>query len=80
MGGGWWLVMALLLVAVVALLLWAAVDRTPDARSDTTAGRTPLPETATEILDRRLATGEITIEDYEQRRHTLESERKRLAA
>jgi uncharacterized membrane protein len=73
MGGGWWLLMALLLVAVFALLLWAVVNRARDTRSDADAGRTPRPGTATEILDKRLAAGEITIEDYEQRRRMLES-------
>jgi uncharacterized membrane protein len=75
MGSGWWLVMLLLMVILVALVIWAVVNRAPDAHSDANAGHLSRPASALEILDRRLAAGEITIEDYEQRRRALARDR-----
>lgn len=67
-GGGWWVVMglgmvlfwALVIVAIVWLVRGGLGPRDHVQRED------PL-----EILDRRLAAGEISVDEYEQRRATL---------
>ena len=69
-GGGWWIVMVLAMVLFWALvvigIVWA-VRAWPTSRP-TGAGRG---ETPLEILDRRLADGSISVEEYEQRRTAL---------
>ena len=65
MGGLAWLLMAawwmFVIVAVVWLVRTAADSR--DSRSER--------ETAKRILDERFATGELSVEEYEQRRRVL---------
>ncbi|HET9102544.1 MAG TPA: SHOCT domain-containing protein [Solirubrobacteraceae bacterium] len=86
MASGGWIVMALVLITVLVLLVWLAVRTTGrDAGSgdrgvggadrrlggaDRGVGGAE-EEPALRILDRRLATGEITVEDYEQRKRIL---------
>lgn len=69
MGTGGWVVMALVMIlfwgAIIALIVWAV-------RSGTQTRSGGDPRT---ILDRRLAAGEITIEEYEQRRSILDGTR-----
>jgi putative membrane protein len=68
-GGGswWWIVMMLGMVAVwgaiIALVVWLV-----------RGGAVPRRDTPSEILRRRLAEGAISVEEYEQRRHALESQ------
>lgn len=62
MGGGGWavsIIATLIIVGlIVAAIIWLASDRRDEERaSDVSAG---------EILDRRLATGEITSERYDE--------------
>jgi len=71
--GGWamMIVWTLLLVLLAAGLLWAilAAGRTASTQprqSDASA------RSARELLDERLATGEIDIEEYQRRRQALE--------
>ncbi len=74
-GGGWWIVMALGMVAFWALLIGGGiwiVRQISSARGPDSAGEAPA---ALEILDRRLAEGAISIEEYEERRRTLLSAR-----
>jgi len=67
-GMGWWMLFGgvfwLLFIGALVYLFWSAFDRgagNPPGRSET-----PL-----EIAKRRLATGEISHEEYEQIRETL---------
>jgi putative membrane protein len=60
MGLTGWIFMGLFLVAVIALAVWAAASLLPGTRA---AGRA---ETPKEILDRRFALGELTVEQYRQ--------------
>ena len=66
-GIGWWIVMMLGMVvfwgAIVALVVWALRNGVGRHR----------PEDPLEILQRRLADGSITVEEYEQRREKLEA-------
>lgn len=68
--------MLLLAIVVVALVVWtigqSGQGPTRDARAVHTGS-------AREILDARLAAGDIEIDEYEQRRRALESEREHAA-
>ncbi len=71
MGAGGWVFMALaniiILSLVIAFIVWLARDlRTRPHRHHITSGAT-----ASEILDRRLASGEINPEQYRQLHTTL---------
>jgi putative membrane protein len=71
MGTGSWifsiLATLIILALIVGLIIWLV---SPGRRSDTapTASR----ESAGEILDRRLASGELTVEQYQQLRGALD--------
>ena len=72
LGAGWWIVMSLGMIAFWALVIWAVAaaargtfaDRRRQDSSTTEPG--PL-----EILQRRLARGEISPEEYKHVRETL---------
>jgi putative membrane protein len=68
MGGGWWVVMAIGMVLFWALvivgLVWLVRELT--GRRGPGLGQDPL-----ELLDRRLAEGTISPEDYRERREIL---------
>lgn len=70
-GTGWWVVMMLGMVlfwgAVIAIGVWLARSA-PDRRS--TSGHL----SAREVLDQRLAEGEISVEEYERSRAVLDGE------
>ncbi len=72
MDGGWeWVMVALLvltLVVVAALVVWVARS---GAGQRPAAAVEPL-ETPRQILDRRLAAGELTPTEYEERRRLLD--------
>jgi putative membrane protein len=72
MGAGDWGLMALLWVAVVALIVWLIVRLTAVA-ADGPGADDRRSETAREILDRRLARGEVDPETYEQLREQLDA-------
>ena len=64
-GAGWWIVMVVfwgVVILIGARLLHDGVQRYPSA---------PPPETPTAVLERRLAEGAITVEEYQQRRRAL---------
>lgn len=71
MGAGGWILMTLFWVIVIALVVWVAVRLFPTraTRSNETAER---PE---ELLDRRLARGEIDPETYDKLREKLQLSR-----
>jgi putative membrane protein len=69
-GSGWWILMAFLMVVfwvlVIAGVVWLV-------RSLAETARGPRRSDPLEILDHRLASGEITPEEYRERRATLDS-------
>jgi putative membrane protein len=67
MGAGGWLLMSVLWVALVALVVWAVTSLFP--RNGRNAS--DLAERPEEILDRRLASGEIDAGTYDSLRGKL---------
>jgi putative membrane protein len=76
MGAGGWVLMTVFWIVLVAVIVWAIVrlvpSRTDDVREPRHAAAEP-PEVPREILDRRLARGEIDVETYEELRSKLSS-------
>lgn len=82
-GYGWWILMTIMMIVFWGGLIWFAttVVRRPNDTSHTTgsgmaappATNVFTPETAREILDKRLARGEIELDDYRQRLEALRS-------
>lgn len=65
MSAGGWIAMTALWSAVLAVAIWAVTRFFPrDARHD-------VPPGAADLLDRRLAAGEIDVETYRQARNEL---------
>jgi putative membrane protein len=71
MGAGGWVLMAFFWIAVVALIVWLIARLTTAGAPGPDSGR-ERPETPREILDRRLASGEVDPETYEQLREQLD--------
>ena len=67
MGVGGWLVMSVFWVGLIALIVWAVMGLFP--RGDAT--RDGLADRPEEILDRRLASGEIDADTYDALRGKL---------
>jgi putative membrane protein len=67
MGAGDWLVMSVLWVALIALIVWAIAHLFPQRGRDSA----DLAERPEEILDRRLASGEIDAGTYDTLRGKL---------
>ncbi|MGN6586102.1 MAG: SHOCT domain-containing protein [Solirubrobacterales bacterium] len=67
-GTGWWIVMMLMMVIFWALVIFGAVwlARSLAGGHHTIRHRDPL-----EVLDHRLASGEISSEEYRERRELL---------
>ena len=72
MGAGGWVLMIVFGTALLALIAWAIARFTPHRSADVPAPLRPADEPV-EILDRRLARGEIDVETYEQLRSKLSS-------
>jgi len=73
MDDGWWVVMMvgmLLFWGLIALAVVWGVRSFAGQRREDGGGATPM-----DVLDRRLADGSISIEEYEQRRRVLLGER-----
>ena len=77
-GAGWMMLMPLLWIALLGVIIWAVVrltqgswtgGRREDSRHD------PGRETPQEILDRRLASGEIDTAAYDEARQRLSEQR-----
>jgi uncharacterized membrane protein len=60
MGAGWWVLMSLGWVFVGGLVIWAVLSLVRSRDGDRRQA------TAREILDRRLADGAISVEEYER--------------
>ena len=79
MGAGGWVLMMLFWVALLAVIVWAiarVVSSRPDDVREPRRSADELPppaEAPQEILDRRLASGEIDVETYEELRSKLSS-------
>lgn len=71
-GDGWWIVMALGMLAFWALVIVGAIWLVRELAAGRRSGERPTDDPrALEILDRRLAEGAISIEEYEERRRAL---------
>jgi putative membrane protein len=78
-GWGWWLLMSVGMVAFWALVIWGIVTFARGGSSNPQ----PLqkdPDRPLEILQRRLARGEISVEQYQKLRDALIGERERTPA
>ena len=75
-GTAWWgmALMMLLWGGVVGVAAWGIVRSTSAARPERR------PESARDVLDRRLAAGEIDAEEYAQARHLLDHREVRRSA
>lgn len=74
MGPGAWVFMGLFWVALIAVILWLVVQLLPTRGGTTSAGQgpaAPAPESPLDILDRRLARGEVDLETYRAQRAAL---------
>jgi putative membrane protein len=71
MGAGGWVLMALFWVALVALIIWLVARLFPRGADDGRDVR-ERSDTPRDILDRRLATGELDVETYEELREQLD--------
>ena len=67
--------MAIVIFAILVAVIWLVANSTrnrgPDRGSSTEGPEGARAESAVAILERRLAEGEISIEDYENRRRVL---------
>lgn len=72
-GEGWlWAgAMLVLMVLVLGLIAWAVIRASSGDLSRRDRVNTP---TARDILDARLARGEVSVEEYEERRRSLDRE------
>jgi putative membrane protein len=78
-GWGWWLLMSVGMVAFWGLVIWAIVAL---VRGGTSAPQRPKTDTdrPLDILQRRLARGEISPEEYEELRDALLGTREKTPA
>ena len=73
MGGGWWILMVVFWIGLIAAIVWAGArlfDRPGPTQHSDGAGERP-----GEILERRLANGEIDVETYDALREKLRAAR-----
>ena len=86
MGAGGWVLMALIAIVLLGLLaafvVWLLGDqrRRPHYEAHTVGRPAAVTGSANEILDRRLATGEIGIEEYERLKASLAAPARGLSA
>ncbi|HET9720350.1 MAG TPA: SHOCT domain-containing protein [Solirubrobacteraceae bacterium] len=73
-GWGWWLIGAIGMIAFWGLVVYAVVALVGGRVRTGEAGPPvePPSESALEILDRRLAAGELSVEEYEERRAAMQ--------
>lgn len=79
-GWGWWLLMSLGMVALWALVVFAILAVVRSSSSERDLRPAEEPERPLDLLQRRLATGEITVEEYEELRDALVGRRDKAAA
>lgn len=66
-----WMFIGLFWVTLVGLIVWAVLAVLPRTRFEQRGRCEPSRETPLEILDRRFASGELTVEQYRQVRDEL---------
>ncbi|HUY60127.1 MAG TPA: hypothetical protein VMV16_10510 [Solirubrobacteraceae bacterium] len=71
MGAGGWVFMALIAVVLLGLLAAFVIWLMQDQRRRPHRDHHPVGGSAGEILDRRLATGEISVQEYERVKASL---------
>ncbi len=72
MGAGGWILMSLFWVGLLAVIVWAIARIVPSRTHEPVPQTPPAPsEEPLEILDRRLASGEIDVGTYDQLRSKL---------
>jgi putative membrane protein len=69
MGAGGWILMSVIWIALIALIVWAVVSVLP--RGPRTTSDRELADSPEEILDRRLAAGDIDAQTYDELRGKL---------
>ncbi len=67
-GWGWWLLMSFGMVAFWGLVIWGIVAL---VRGENLGSRQPEDDRPLDVLQRRLARGEISVEEYEELRDAL---------
>ena len=74
MGAGGWILMSLFWIALLAVVVWAVVRIVPSRSGEPqSVSSSSMPEEPLEILDRRLASGEIDVKTYDELRSKLTS-------
>jgi putative membrane protein len=76
-GGGWWWILMVPMMVFMGAMMWMMMrgmggGSSPDSSAPSESPITT--ESPSDILDRRVAEGEISIEDYQARREALASE------
>ena len=77
-GGGWWILMMIGMVAFWAVVI-SAIVRAARGGLERRSGSSIPAESPLETLDRRLAEGSVTPEEYRERREILERSDDRAA-
>lgn len=72
-GWGWWLIGVIGMIAFWGLVIYAVVALVGGRfRTESEEPFEPPSESALDILDRRLASGDLSVEEYEERRTALQ--------
>ena len=74
-GWGWMMLLlwTIVLIVLAAGIIWAILATSrPSSTHETPSSAPDAPPSARELLDQRLARGEIDTEEYQQRRRVLE--------
>lgn len=75
-GSGWWILMPLFWIALIGAIIWAGTRLFPSRYDrDGDRGGEGLRETPQQVLDRRLASGEIDVATYDELREKLRAAR-----
>jgi uncharacterized membrane protein len=70
-GAGWWIAGAALMMLFMGGMMWMMMRGMGGGSTPAPSERRDTSQSPLEILERRLAEGAISIEEYEARRHTL---------
>ena len=73
--GGWWILGAVVMMLFMGAMMWMMMRGMGGSSQRSSAPiESPGTESAVEILERRYAEGEISVEDYRERREVLAEE------
>ncbi len=73
-GGGWWILGAAVMMGCMGAMMWMMMRGMGGGSSQRSSAPSEPPDTtqsALEILERRFAQGEISVEEYRERREIL---------